>query len=299
MAIVGAVAVPHPPVIVPAVGRGRESALGQTDGAYRQAARCVARWHPDTLVVISPHAPGRADGVQISPGEAARGDLAAFGAPEEGIENIKEENIEYLEKGIHNLLKHIDNLKNIYGLNVIVGINKYITDTDKEIEYLRKKLEEQGVEISLVEAWEKGGKGAIDLANKIVKLCKQPSEYNYCYDLKDGIKEKIEKVATKVYGATGVEYSKQAEETIKKLEKDGYANYPVCIAKTQYSLSDDAKNLLCNDPFKIHVKDVILKNGAEFIVILTGNIFTMPGLPKVPAAEKIDLNAKGEIVGIF
>ncbi len=215
------------------------------------------------------------------------------------IENIKEENIEYLEKGIHNLLKHIDNLKNIYGLNVIVGINKYITDTDKEIEYLRKKLEEQGVEISLVEAWGKGGKGAIDLANKIVKLCKQPSEYNYCYDLKDGIKEKIEKVATKVYGATGVEYSKQAEETIKKLEKDGYANYPVCIAKTQYSLSDDAKNLLCNDPFKIHVKDVILKNGAEFIVILTGNIFTMPGLPKVPAAEKIDLNAKGEIVGIF
>lgn len=215
------------------------------------------------------------------------------------IEDIKEESIEYLDKGIHNLLKHIDNLKNVFGLNVIVGINKYITDTDNEINYLREKLEEKGVNISLVEAWAKGGKGAIDLAEKIVDLCDEPSNFNYCYELEDGIKEKIEKIATKIYGAEGVEYTEEATEIIANLEKNGYGNMPVCIAKTQYSFSDDAKDLLCENPFKIHVKDVILKSGAGFIVILTGNIFTMPGLPKVPASEKIDIDENGEIVGIF
>ncbi len=215
------------------------------------------------------------------------------------IENIKEESIDYLEKGIHNLLKHIDNLKNVYGLNVIVGINKYITDTDKEINYLKEKLEEKGVNISLVEAWAKGGKGATDLAQKVVELCEKPSNFNYCYNLEDSIKEKIEKIATKIYGATGVEYTPEAEEIIANLEKSGHGNKPVCIAKTQYSLSDDAKDLLCENPFKIHVKNVILKSGAGFIVVLTGNIFTMPGLPKVPASEKIDIDENGEIVGIF
>lgn len=215
------------------------------------------------------------------------------------IEDIKEESVEYLDKGIHNLLKHIDNLKNVFGLNVIVGINKYITDTDNEINYLRTKLEEKGVNISLVEAWAKGGKGAIDLAEKIVDLCDEPSNFNYCYELEDGIKEKIEKIATKIYGAEGVEYTEEASGIIANLEKNGYGNMPVCIAKTQYSFSDDAKDLLCENPFKIHVKDVILKSGAGFIVILTGNIFTMPGLPKVPASEKIDIDENGEIVGIF
>ena len=215
------------------------------------------------------------------------------------IEDIKEESIEYLEKGIHNLLKHIDNLKNVFGLNVIVGINKYITDTDNEIEYLRQKLLEKGVNISLVEAWAKGGEGAIDLAEKIVKLCEEKSDFTYCYDLEDGIKEKIEKIATKIYGAEGVEYTEEASEIINNLEKKGYGKFPVCIAKTQYSFSDDAKDLLCENPFKIHVKNVILKTGAGFIVILTGNIFTMPGLPKVPASEKIDIDENGDIVGIF
>ena len=166
------------------------------------------------------------------------------------IEDIKEESIEYLEKGIHNLLKHIDNLKNVYGLNVIVGINKYITDTDKEIEYLKNKLEEKGVNISLVQAWAKGGEGAIDLAEKIVDLCEKPANFKYCYELNDSIKEKIEKIATKIYGAEGVEYSDEAEKIIQDLEKNGYGNMPVCIAKTQYSFSDDAKNLLCLEPFK-------------------------------------------------
>ena len=215
------------------------------------------------------------------------------------IENIKEESIEYLEKGIHNLLKHIDNLKNVFGLNVIVGINKYITDTDNEIEYLRQKLEEKGVNISLVEAWAKGGEGAIDLAEKIVDLCEKESNFKYVYDLEDSIKEKLEKITTKIYGAEGVEYTDEANEKIENLQKQGYGKLPVCIAKTQYSFSDDAKNLLCEEPFKIHVKDVILKTGAGFIVILTGNIFTMPGLPKRPASEKIDIDENGQIVGIF
>lgn len=215
------------------------------------------------------------------------------------IENIKEESIDYLEKGIHNLLKHVENLKEVYGLNVIVGINIYITDTDNEIDYLRRKLEEKNVDISLVEAWEKGGEGAMDLAEKVVDLCETPSDFKYCYDLEDSIKEKIGKIATKIYGAEGVEYTEEANEIIEKLEKDGYSNLPVCIAKTQYSFSDNAKNLLCTESFKIHVKDVKLKAGARFIVILTGNVFTMPGLPKVPAAEKIDLDENGDIVGIF
>ena len=168
-----------------------------------------------------------------------------------------------------------------------------------EIEYLRKKLEEKDVNISLVEAWEKGGEGAIDLAEQIVELCEKPSNFNYTYNLEDSIKEKIEKIATKIYGAEGVEYEEQASRIIENLEKQGYGNLPVCIAKTQYSFSDDAKNLLCLEPFKIHVKNVILKSGAGFIVILTGNIFTMPGLPKVPASEKIDIDENGDIVGIF
>lgn len=211
----------------------------------------------------------------------------------------KQESIEYLEKGVHNLLKHIENLKDVFGLNVIVAINKYTTDTNKEIEYLKKKVEEKGVAISLVEAWGKGGKGSVDLAKKIVDLCNKKSSFNYCYELNDKIKDKIEKVATKIYGAEGVDYTKEALEIIANLEKKGYGKIPVCIAKTQYSLSDDSKNLLCDKPFKIHVRDVILKSGAEFIVVITGNIFTMPGLPKIPTAETIDLNKKGEIVGIF
>ena len=214
-------------------------------------------------------------------------------------DEIKNENIEYLNRGFHNLLKHVDNLKNKYGLNVSVAINKYTHDTDNEIEILRNKLKEQDIELSLVESWEKGGEGATDLAEKIVKLTKRASKLNYMYDLNESLKEKINDVATKVYGAEGVEFSDEAEEQIKKIERLGFGNLPVCIAKTQYSLSDDQKNLECLDPFKIHVKEVILKSGAEFVVAITGKIMTMPGLPRVPAAENIDLDEDGNIIGIF
>ena len=214
-------------------------------------------------------------------------------------EEIKNENIEALERGFKNLLKHVDNLKNKYGLNVIVAINRYTHDTEKEIEFLRKKLQEYDIDLSLVESWEKGGEGATDLAEKIVELTKKESRLNYAYSLEESIKEKINDVAIKIYGATGVNYSKEAEEKIEEIEKLGFGNLPVCIAKTQYSLSDDQKNLECLEPFEINVKDIILKSGAEFIVAITGKIMTMPGLPRVPAAEKIDLDEDGNIVGIF
>ena len=214
-------------------------------------------------------------------------------------EEIKNESIEYLKKGIHNLYKHIDNLKNVYGLNVIVAINKYTHDTTKEIEFLTEKLKEKNIELSLVESWEKGGEGAIDLAEKVIKLTQKDFEFNYAYKLNLTIKEKIETIAKKIYGADGVEYVEGIEEKIAEIERMGYGNLPICIAKTQYSLSDDQKNLECNEPFNIHIQDVILKAGAEFIVVITGKIMTMPGLPKVPAAESIDVDNNGNIIGIF
>ena len=214
-------------------------------------------------------------------------------------EEIKQENIEALEKGTKNLFKHIENLKNKFGLNVIVAINKYVDDSEKEIEFLRNKLEENNVEMSLVESWEHGGKGTIDLAEKVVNLCEKETKLNYTYDLSNSIEEKIEKICKEIYGAEGIEISSEALEKIKFIKDNGYDKMPICIAKTQYSFSDDSKNLECSEPFKIHVQDVILNAGAEFIVIITGKIFTMPGLPKVPAAENIDINSDGEIEGLF
>ena len=218
------------------------------------------------------------------------------GAPKE---DVQKENVEALEKGLKNLFKHIDNMKNVYGLNVIVAINKYTYDTEKEIEYLKTRLEEKNIELSLVESWEKGGEGARDLAEKITKLVNKEYKFNYSYSLEDTIKQKIEQIAKKIYGAEGVEFSKEAEEQIDKIEKMGYDKLPICIAKTQYSLSDDPKNLECNEPFKIHIREIVLRAGAEFIVAIAGKIMTMPGLPRKPAAEKIDLDENGNIVGIF
>ena len=207
-------------------------------------------------------------------------------------------NIEALDRGIENLLKHVDNIQNRYGIKTVVAINKFSSDADEEIALLSQKLAEEGIEMSLTEVWAKGSEGAIDLAQKVVDNAKEPI-LKFVYDENDDIKTKIDKVATKVYGATGVQYTDEASEEIVKIEKLGYKNYPVCIAKTQYSFSDNAKNLQCKEPFKIHVSEVELKTGAEFVVIKTGKIFTMPGLPKVPAAESIDVDRNGEIVGLY
>lgn len=214
-------------------------------------------------------------------------------------EEIKTENLEALQKGIKNLNKHLDNLKNVFGLNVIVAINKFDTDTDAEIELLSNALREQNIEMSLVESHEKGSEGAIDLAEKILRIADEEENMKFAYNNSDSVKEKIEKVAKNIYGATGVEYSKKALQEIEKIEKMGYSHYPVCIAKTQYSFSDDPKNLECNEPYELHVNDIALKTGAEFIVVITGKIMTMPGLPRVPAAEKIDIDKNGNIIGIF
>ena len=214
-------------------------------------------------------------------------------------EEIQKENIEAIELGLNNIYKHIENLKENFGLNVVVALNKYNTDTQAEIEFLKQKIEERGVEFSVVEGWGKGGNGAIDIAEKIVDLTNKPSTLNYTYSLEDSIKTKIEKVCTKIYGAKSVEYSEEAIKNIETIEKLGYGKFPVCIAKTQYSFSDDPKNLECKEDFSMHVRDVILKTGAGFVVVLAGNIMTMPGLPKIPAAENIDIDDNGEIVGIF
>ena len=214
-------------------------------------------------------------------------------------DQIKEENLEALKNGITNLNRHLDNLKNKFGLNVIVAINKFNTDTEKEINLLKEELAKQNIELSLVESHEKGSTGAVDIAEKLVKLVEKEENFKYIYQDEDSIKEKIEKVAINIYGAEGVEYSKEALEEIEKIDNLGYSKYPVCIAKTQYSFSDDPKNLECKEPFKIHVNEINIKAGAEFIVAITGKIMTMPGLPRNPAAEKIDIDSDGNIVGIF
>ena len=214
-------------------------------------------------------------------------------------DQIKEENLEALKNGIKNLNRHLDNLKNKFGLNVIVAINKFSTDTDAEINLLKNELDKQNIELSLVESHEKGSIGAVDIAEKIVKLSEKEENFKYIYEDKESIKEKIEKVACNIYGAEGVEFSEKALEEISKIEELGFSKYPVCIAKTQYSFSDDPKNLECKEPFKIHVNEINIKAGAEFIVAITGKIMTMPGLPRVPAAEKIYIDKDGNIVGIF
>ena len=214
-------------------------------------------------------------------------------------EELKDENIDALDRGCNNLFKHIENLKDKYGLNVVIAINKYVTDSEKEIEYLQEKLKEKDVNLSLVESWEHGGEGATDLAKKVVDLAEKPSKFNNIYEIEDEIETKIEKLSKSIYGAEGIEISEEAQKEIDFIKKIGYNNLPICIAKTQYSFSDDPKNLECLEPFKIHVQEIRLNAGAEFIVVITGKIFTMPGLPKVPAAENIDIDEDRNIVGIF
>ena len=214
-------------------------------------------------------------------------------------EHILEENMEALEKGMSNLYKHVDNIRGKFGLNIIVAINKYNTDSEKEIEFVQNELEKRKIMSSVVESWAKGGEGAIDISNKIIEVAEKETEFEYMYSLKETIVEKINNVAMRIYGAKGVIYPEDVTKKIEKIEEMGYGNLPICIAKTQYSLSDDVKNLECDEPFEINVRDVELKAGAGFIVVLAGKIMTMPGLPKIPAAESIDIDENRKITGIF
>ena len=214
-------------------------------------------------------------------------------------DKIQEENIYGLKKGMSNLYKHIENIRDRFGLNVIVALNKYSTDTIEEVDYVQKSLEKIGIQSSVVDGWSKGGNGAIDIAQKLVKLADKEDNFKYIYDLQDSIKTKIEKVAKEIYGANGVDFLEASLNEIDRIEKLGYGNLPICIAKTQYSFSDDSKNLECEKPFKIIIRDINLKAGAGFIVAIAGKIMTMPGLPKNPASEKIDIDKDEKIVGIF
>ena len=215
------------------------------------------------------------------------------------VDEVFDKNIDALKRGISNLMHHINNLKNIYGLNVVVAINKFYKDNEEEIEYLENYLKENQVPYALCDVWSKGGKGAIDLANIIVENAKKKNSFKFAYDDQDSIEEKILKVSQKVYGSKEVIYSDKAKKELERIKELKLEKYPVCIAKTQYSFSDDPKNLECKEPFNINVSDILIKNGAEFIVAITGKIYTMPGLPKIPTATKIDVDEKGNITGIF
>lgn len=213
--------------------------------------------------------------------------------------SLGEENIEALTKGFENLAQHIENV-NKFGLPAVVAVNRFPTDTEGELDTLLKLTEEAGSTAVLTEVWAKGGEGAVELAKKVVELAEaSESEFKVLYDTELSIKEKIEKIAKEIYRADGVEYAKAAEKKIKDIEALGSGNLPICMAKTQYSFSDDPKLLGAPRGFNITISDVKLSNGAGFIVVLTGEIMTMPGLPKVPAANKIDIKEDGEIIGLF
>ncbi len=216
-------------------------------------------------------------------------------------EDLNSENLEALEKGLPNLLKHVENITNVFGLPAVVAINKFSFDTDNEINLIKKKCGELGVNVALSEVWEKGGEGGIELANEVLKLIDENNNNNfrYCYYENDTIKEKIEKIATKIYGADGVDYTPNAEKEIANLERLGFSNLPICMAKTQYSLTDDMTKLGRPKDFRITVRQLTVSAGAGFIVALTGEIMKMPGLPKVPSAEKIDVDENGVISGLF
>ena len=211
--------------------------------------------------------------------------------------DLAEENLDALAKGIVNLEKHIENIQK-YGVPVIVTLNSFVTDTEAENEYIRKFCEERGCEFELSEVWEKGGEGGIALAQKVLEtLDNKESSFHPLYSDELSIREKIEKIAKEIYGADGVVYEPAAQRQIDRIESLGFANFPVCMAKNQYSLSDDAKKLGRPEGFDIHIREVYVSAGAGFVVALTGAVMTMPGLPKVPAANGIDVTEDGKITG--
>ncbi len=215
-------------------------------------------------------------------------------------DQLNNENLEALEKGLPNLLKHIENITQVYKLPAVVAINRFPLDTDAELALVRSKCEELGVKVALSEVWANGGEGGIEVANEVLKLIEEgENNFEYCYEEDMTIKEKLNAIATKIYGADGVNYTKEANKQIAELEELGYGNLPVCVAKTQYSLSDDQTKLGRPTGFTIEVRQANVSAGAGFVVVMTGEIMKMPGLPKLPAAERIDVDENGKISGLF
>lgn len=213
--------------------------------------------------------------------------------------NLGAENLIALEKGLPNLLRHVKNMKEVFGLPAVVAVNRFPTDTDNEIKLVIEKCRELGVNTILSTVWAEGGKGGEELAKEVVRLCEEKNDFKFCYDEKLPIKDKIKAIVTKVYGGKDVSYTPEAEEEISRLEKLGFDKTPVCMAKTQYSFSDDAKLSGAPEGFVVTVRKVKISAGAGFVVALTGAILTMPGLPKTPAAEKIDVDEFGVVTGLF
>ena len=209
------------------------------------------------------------------------------------------ENLEALEKGLPNLLQHVENITTVYKLPCVVAINRFPTDTEAELNLIKTKCKELGVNVALSEVWGKGGEGGIELANEVVRLCEQENDFSFSYELDCSIKEKIEAIAKRIYHADGVNFTANAEKQIKTLTELGYDKMPICMAKTQYSFTDDQTKLGAPRGFNITVRNIKVSAGAGFLVALTGEIMTMPGLPKVPAAERIDVDATGKISGLF
>ena len=213
--------------------------------------------------------------------------------------DLTKENLEAVEKGLPNLLKHVSNIRDVYGLPCVVAINEFPTDTEAEIRLVEEKCKELGVNVVLSQVWAKGGEGGKALAEEVIRLVEEPSDFRFSYELTGSIEDKLNQIATKIYGARGVVMTADAAKQAKQLEDIGFGNLPICVAKTQYSLTDDPKKLGAPKDFDITVRGVKVSAGAGFVVALTGEIMTMPGLPKVPAATKIDVDENGKITGLF
>ena len=212
---------------------------------------------------------------------------------------LTEENLEALEAGMPNLLRHVSNIKGVWGLPVVVAINAFPTDTPAELALVEQRCNELGVNVALSEVWAKGSEGGRALAEEVLRLCDEPSDFHFAYELDEPLAKKVEDIATRVYHADGVDFAPKAARMLRQLEEQGFGGLPVCMAKTQYSFSDDPKRLGAPEGFRITVRDLRVSAGAGFVVALTGDIMTMPGLPRVPAAEKIDVTPDGRITGLF
>ena len=213
--------------------------------------------------------------------------------------DLNQQNVEALKEGIPNLLRHVDNIQTVYGLPVVVAINAFPTDTAEELALVEEECKKRGVNVVLSEVWAKGGKGGQALAEEVMRLCQTESKLTFAYDVKESLKQKITDIATKIYHADGVEFAPSAAKQLQQLEELGFGELPICMAKTQYSFTDDQTKLGAPENFKITVREVRVSAGAGFVVCFTGSIMTMPGLPKVPAAEHIDVLDDGRIVGLF
>ncbi|WP_368293511.1 formate--tetrahydrofolate ligase [Dehalobacter sp. TBBPA1] len=213
--------------------------------------------------------------------------------------DLNKENLEALKKGLPNLLKHVENVTVNFGLPAVVAINKFPTDSEAELAMIEDECKKLGVNVALSEVWEKGGHGGAKLAEEVLRIIDSPKSFNFAYDINMGLKDKITAIATKIYGADGVDFIGSSSADIENIEKIGYRDVPVCMAKTQYSLSDDQKKLGRPSGFRISIRGVKISAGAGFAVALTGDIMTMPGLPKVPSAENIDVDSTGKISGLF